>query len=97
MPKTFAPTSIRLAAAEKRRIAAAARRQGMTTAKFIKQAALERADDASGMKLSQVTVALRELIADEVDAAIALDRVARQKSGEGRLYTGVEAWRELGL
>jgi predicted DNA-binding protein len=93
----LAPTSIRLAAIEKRRIAAAARKQGITSAKFIKQAALERAASPGGMALAEITASLKELIEDEVDAAIALDRIARRKAGEGRLYTGEEAWRELGL
>jgi predicted DNA-binding protein len=93
----LAPTSIRLAAKEKRRIAAAARKQGVTSAKFIKQAALERAASTGGMALAAITASLRELIEEEVDAAIALDRIARRKAGEGRLYTGEEAWRELGL
>jgi hypothetical protein len=69
----------------------------MTPAKFIKQAALERAASPSGMAQTHLTLALKELIDDEVDAAIAIDRIARRKSGEGRLYTGEEAWRELGL
>lgn len=97
MATTLAPTSIRLAAPEKRRIAAAARKQGITPARFIKQAALERAAAPAGMALAGLTATLKELIQDEVDAAIALDRIARRKSGEGRLFTGKEARRELGL
>jgi len=97
MATVLAPTSIRLAASEKRRIAAAARKQGITPAKFIKQAALERASSPDGMALAQLTASLKELIQDEVDAAVAQDRIARRKSGEGRLFTGEEARRELGL
>jgi predicted DNA-binding protein len=97
MATSLSPTSIRLAPAEKRRIAAAARKQGVSPAKFIKQAALDRAADPSGGAVTQISLALRELIEDEVDAALALDRIARQKAGEGKLYTGAEAWRELGL
>ena len=97
MATTLAPTSIRLAAGEKRRIAAAARKQGVTPARFIKQAALERAAAPAGMAFAQLTAALRELIEDEVDSAIALDRIARRKAGEGRLMTGEEVARELGL
>ena len=97
MATKLAPTSIRLAALEKRRIAAAARKQGITSARFIKQAALERAAAPGGMALAQITATLKELIEDEVDAAIAVDRIARRKAGEGRLFTGEEAWRELGL
>lgn len=93
----LAPTSIRLAGPEKRRIAVAARKQGMTPAKFIKQAALERAASADGMALAGLAASLKELIQDEVDAAIARDRIARRKSGEGRLFSGKEARRELGL
>ncbi len=92
-----APTSIRLAAREKRRIAAAARKQGLTSAKFIKQAALERASSPDGMVLAHISASLRELIQDEVEAAIAQDRIARRKAGEGRLYSGEEAKRALGL
>ena len=97
MATKLAPTSIRLAAQEKRRIAAAARKQGITSAKFIKQAALERAASPEGMAFAQVSASLRELIEDEVDAAIAQDRIARRNAGEGRLYSGEEAKLELGL
>jgi predicted DNA-binding protein len=97
MATVLSPTSIRLAAPEKRRIAAAARKQGITSAKFIKQAALERAAAPDGMALAQLTASLKELIEDEVDAAIAVDRIARRKEGKGRLFTGEEARRELGL
>jgi hypothetical protein len=78
-------------------VAAAASKQGITPAKFIKQAALERAANPDGMALAQLTASLKELIADEVDAAIALDRIARRNNGEGQLFTGKEARRELGL
>jgi len=97
MATITAPTSIRLAAPEKRRIAAAARKLGVTPAKFIKQAALERAAAPAGVAFAQLTAALRELIEDEVDTAIALDRIARRKAGEGRLLGGEEVARELGL
>jgi hypothetical protein len=97
MATTLAPTSIRLAASEKRRIVAAARKQGITPAKFIKQAALERAASPAGMALAGLTASLKDLIQNEVDTAIALDRIARRKSGEGRLFTGKEARRELRL
>jgi predicted DNA-binding protein len=97
MAAPLSPTSIRLAASDKRRIAAAARKNGMTSAKFIKQAALERAASSGGMLLTQITASLKELIEEEVDAAVAIDRIARRKAGEGRVYTGEEAWRELGL
>lgn len=97
MATKLAPTSIRLAAQEKRRIATAARKQGITSAKFIKQAALERAASPEGMALAEISASLKDLVEDEVDAAIAKDRIARRKAGEGRLYTGVEAWCELGL
>lgn len=97
MPTALTPTSIRLAGPEKRRIAAAARKRGTTPAKFIKEAALERAANPDGMALSHLAAALKELIADEVDAAVARDRIARRNSGKGRLFTGEEARRELGL
>lgn len=97
MPVKVSPTSIRLTASDKRLIAVAARRQGMSAAKFITLAAVERAGAPDGAALAQLTASLKELIADEVDAAIALDRIARRKNGEGRLYTGKEAWSELGL
>jgi len=97
MATLTSPSSIRLAPPEKRRIAAAARKQGVTPAKFIKQAALERADAPAEFTFAQLTAALRELVEDEVDAAIALDRIARRKAGEGRLLSGEEVARELGL
>jgi predicted DNA-binding protein len=97
MPRNLTPTSIRLASPEKRRIVAAARKQGMTPAKFIKQAALERAASPGGMALAQISADLTELIDDRVDAAVAEDRIARRKAGKGRLLTAEEAWRELGV
>jgi uncharacterized protein (DUF1778 family) len=97
MATALASTSIRLAAPEKRRIAAAARKQGLTPAKFIKQAALERAATPEDAISTHSAVSLKRLIRDEVDVAVAQDRVARRKLGRGRLFTGVEARRELGL
>lgn len=97
MATVLTPTSIRLAATEKRRITAAARKAGITPAVFIKQAALARAADPEGTALKGLVTSLKELIQEEVDAAIALDRINRRKSGEGGLFTGAEARRELGL
>ena len=43
---SYSPTSLRLAPAEKRRIAAAARRRGLTPTAYIKRAALDAASAA---------------------------------------------------
>ena len=98
---TAKPTSIRLTPAEKKRIAAAARKRGLTPTAFIKRAALEDAgakgDDARLDQLERIAFALREAVEDEIDfraVTTALDR--HVKSGE-KLLSSEEAWRELGI
>lgn len=98
---TAKPTSIRLTAAEKKRIAAAARKRGLSPTAYIKRAALEGAqfqtEDARLDKLERISAALREAVMDVVDArdaAAAWDRHVKNKT---RLYSSDEAKRELGL
>lgn len=98
---TLKPTSIRLTAAEKRRISAAARRRGMTPTAYIKRAALEGAqfqtEDARLDKLERISAALREAVEDVIDARDAAAAWERHVKNKTRLYTGEEVARELGL
>jgi predicted DNA-binding protein len=95
-----APTSIRLSPAEKRRIAVAARRRGLTPAAYIKRAALAgpgRSDDAKLARLEKLAASLLEAVEDERDARLADARWEKHLKQKTRLYTGEEVWRELGL
>ncbi|MDF3055952.1 MAG: hypothetical protein K0R17_167 [Rariglobus sp.] len=95
------PTSIRLTAAEKKRIAAAARKRGLTPTAYIKRAALEGAeakgDDARLDQLERIATALREAVEDEVDYRAVTTAWNRHVKSGAKLLTGAEAWRELGL
>jgi len=102
MSSATVPTSIRLTPAEKRKIAAAARRSGLRPAAYIKRAALERTvptvgNDAKLERLADLVHQVREAVEDELDyrtAVAAWDR--HVKSGE-KLLSGGEARRALGL
>lgn len=100
------PTSVRIPAAAKRRITAAARRRGVTTQKFILDAALREAEVARPAEEvlagELVAVTRRHLarIAAEEDAAdirVAEERLDLLKSGKTKLLSRGEAWREVGL
>ncbi len=94
-------TTIRLAPAAKRRIAAAARRRGVSTHKFILDAALDRAsaapDDAKLIRLAALVEQVREAVEDELDYRLADARWQDHVRHKTRLYTPEEAKRELGL
>lgn len=98
---TAKPTSIRLTPAEKKRIAAAARKRGLTPTAYIKRAALEgteaKGDDARLDQLERITTALREAVEDEIDYRAVTAAWDRHVKSGAKLLTGAEAWRELGL
>ncbi len=94
------PTSIRLSPAEKRRIAALARKRGLTPAAYIKRAALAGptpSDLARLSRLEKVTAAVLEAVENELDARVADARWENHLKNKTKLYTGEEVWRELGL
>ena len=93
------PTSIRLTTAEKRLIATAARKKGLSPTAFIKHAALAQAADPN-VKLEELgrqVAGMQEQIENELDyrkAVAAWDR--HLKSGKPALKPG-EVWRDLGV
>ena len=95
------PTSIRLTVAEKRKIAAAARKRNLTPTAYIKRAALEGAefqtDDARLDRLERATAALREAVEDAVDARDAARAWERHARSGARTLPPEEVWRELGV
>ena len=95
------PTSLRIPAAAKRRIAAAARRRGVSTQKFILEAALERAtaapDDTRLARLAATVEQVREAVEDEIDARLGDAAWERHLATGSRLYSSAEIKRELGL
>ena len=94
-------TTIRLTPAAKRRLAAAARRHGVSTHKFILDAALDRAsaapDDDKLTRLAFLVEAVRGTVEDEIDYRIADAAWDRHLKHKPRLYTPEEVKRELGL
>jgi uncharacterized protein (DUF1778 family) len=100
MPVQAAPTSIRLSPADKRRIAAAARKHGLSVAAFIKRAALgagTQPPDTTLARLEQMAQTLLEAIEDERDYRLASGSWEKHLRNKTRLYTGEEIKRELGL
>ena len=95
------PTSIRLTAVERRKIAAAAKRRGLTPSAFIKKAALDQTvasgDDARLDRLEALVEAARQAVEDEVDYRTVAAAWAKHVESGSRLYTAEEAKRELGL
>ncbi|MBK8857941.1 MAG: hypothetical protein IPN11_09805 [Opitutaceae bacterium] len=94
------PTSIRLSPAEKKRIAAFARKRGLSPAAYIKRAALAGpvpADLSRLDRLEKITAAMLATIEDEIDARVGDAAWERHlQSGAGSLKPE-EAWRELGV
>jgi len=94
-------TTIRLAPAAKRQVAAAAKRRGVSTHKFILDAALDRAagltDDAKLARLEALVASVQEAVEDAIDYRIAAARWKHHVKHKTRLYTGEEVWRGLGL
>lgn len=99
MVTTTIPTSVRLTSAERRRIAAAARRRGLSVAGYIKRAALfgTQSSDVKLARLERLAAGLLDAVEDERDVRIGDARWERHLKEKTRLYTGEEAWRELGL
>jgi uncharacterized protein (DUF1778 family) len=100
------PTSVRIPAATKRTIAAAARRRGISTQKFIIEAALREAsrdrvaEDRLAYELVSVTrrhLARIEAAEDAADAQAGDAEWERVKSGKSRLRTLDQAKRALGI
>ena len=94
-------TSLRLAPAAKRRLAAAAKRHGVSTHKFIIDSALARAaakpDDDKLARLAALVEQIREAVEDEIDYRSAAARWQHHLKHKTRLYTSDEVKRELGL
>jgi hypothetical protein len=94
------PTSIRLTAAEKKRIAALARKRGLSPAAYIKRAALAGppASDISRLaRLEKATTAVLEAVEDELDVRVADAAWERHLKSGSKLLKPEEVWRELGV
>lgn len=96
------PTSLRIPAAAKRRIAAAARRRGVSTQKFILEAALREAtaatpDDVRLSRLAAIVEQVREVVEDELDVRVGDAAWERHLATGSRLHSSAEIKRELGL
>jgi hypothetical protein len=93
-----APTSIRLNPAEKRLIASAARRRGLTLSAYIKRAALAgpaQSSDARLDRLERLAAAALASIEDERDARLGDAAWERHLAGKSRLLTRQEFVRGL--
>lgn len=100
MSTATVPTSIRLNATEKKRIAAAARKRGLSPTAYIKKVALEGALAPAEDRLSRLeklAATLRDAVEDEIDAREAEAAWAKHTANKTRLYTGEDVRRELGL
>jgi hypothetical protein len=97
---TTHPTSIRLTAAEKRQIGAAARKRGISPAAYIKRAALQgssASNDSNLARLERLAASLLTAVEDERDYRTAAARWGSHLKNGTRLYKPEEAKRELGL
>jgi uncharacterized protein (DUF1778 family) len=103
---TQSPTSVRIPTATKRTIAAAARRRGISTQKFIIEAALREAsrdrvaEDQLAYELVSVTrrhIARIEAQEDAEDARVGDAEWERVRAGKSRLRTPTQVKRALGL
>ena len=104
-------TTIRLAPAAKRRVAAAAKRGGVSTHKFIldaidraaapaKRPVAARGADATDARLTRLAAMVKrvhEAIEDELDYRLADARWQHHLKHKTRLLTGQEVWRGVGL
>ncbi len=93
MATATTPTSIRLSPAEKRRIAALARKRGLSPAAYIKRAALADpapTDDAKLAKLEKLAASLLEAVEDELDVKLGDARWEKHLAGKSRLLTREE-------
>jgi hypothetical protein len=92
-------TSIRLTVAEKRRIAAAARKHGLSPTAFIKHAALAQSTNPE-VKLEELgrkVAGMQEQIEDELDYRKATAAWERHVKSGKALLKPEEVWRELGV
>jgi hypothetical protein len=92
-------TPVHIPTAAKRRIAAAARRRGVSTEKFILDAALSETDPQA-VKLARLAASVekvRAAVEDELDYRLADARWRYHVKHKTRLLTGQEVWCELGL
>jgi uncharacterized protein (DUF1778 family) len=103
---TQSPTSIRMPAVTKQAIAAAAKSRGISTQKFIIEAALREAsrdrvaEDQLAYELVSVTrrhIARIEAAEDAEDARLGDAEWERVKAGKSRLRTPKQVRRGLGL
>ena len=94
-----APTSIRLTAAERRRIAAAARRRGLSPTAFIKHAALAQSTspDVKLEELERQVAVMQARIEDELDYRRATEAWDRHVKSGRPSFKPEEVWRELGV
>jgi predicted DNA-binding protein len=100
MATATSPTSIRLSPAEKRRIAAAARKRGLSPAAYIKRAALAgpaQSDIARLSRLEKLTASVLEAVENELDYHVAVDAWNRHMKSGAKLLKSEEVWRELGV
>ena len=98
MATATVPTSIRLSPAEKRRIAAAARKRGLSPAAYIKRAALAgpgQPDDARLDRLERLAASMLESIEDERDARLGDAAWDKHLTGKSRLLTREQFLRGL--
>ena len=92
------PTSIRLTPAEKRRIATAARKRGLSPAAYIKRAALagpSQSDDLKLARLEKLAAGLLEAVEDERDARLGDARWEKHLAGQARLLSREEFTRGM--
>ena len=93
MASTTSATSIRLSAAEKKRIAILAHKLGLSPTAYIKKAALEgpdRSDISRLSRLEKATAAVLDAVEDELDARIGEARWEKYLAGKSRLLSREE-------
>jgi predicted transcriptional regulator len=94
------PTSIRLSPAEKKRIAALARKRGLSPAAYIKRAALAGpapSDISRLARLEKATAVILAAVEDELDYRVAVAAWDRHVKSGAKLLKPEEVWRELGV
>ena len=93
------PTSIRLSPSEKRQIAAAARKRGLTPTAFIKNAALAQSSspEADFEKLRREVDGIQQKLENEMDYQQAAAAWERHINSGKPARRPEEVWRELGV
>jgi hypothetical protein len=99
MPKETKPTSIRLSGPEKRRIALAARRRGISPGAYIKRAALEGHESADDrlVRLEQLAAQLLVAVENELDAKMGDRAWSAHLAGKAALISREELLRGVDL